>query len=141
MSNNLNLDKKLTRSQTMARVKSKDTKPEILVRKLLRDLGYRYRIHCKNLHGKPDIAFISRKKAIFVHGCFWHLHEGCRFSRIPKSNSEYWIPKLNMNKLRDIKNEEKLFHEGWKVLVIWTCELKKIDLLRDKLASFMSIDT
>ncbi len=117
--------------------KSKDTKPEMLVRQLLRSAGYGYRLHRKDLPGKPDIAFIGRRKAIFVHGCFWHQHEGCKRASKPKSRMEYWQPKLERNQLRDAANRDALINQGWSVLTVWECETKHPALLADKLRAFL----
>jgi len=114
----------------MAAVRSKDTAPEMVVRRLLHSLGYRFRLHRRDLPGKPDIVFPGRKKVIFVHGCFWHQHEECRGSHLPKSNTEYWTPKLLRNKARDASNLAKLKSAGWKCIVLWECELGKTSLMR-----------
>ena len=113
------------RSERMRLVKSKDTKPELVVRKLCRELEYKgYRVHRRDLPGKPDIAFIGRKLAIFVHGCFWHGHACHGKVRRPKSNLEYWNAKIERNRSRDIENISALERQGWKVLVVWECETK-----------------
>lgn len=127
------------RSEIMSRIHGKDTTPEIAVRRLIWSMGYRYRISYNKLPGKPDIVFIARKKAIFVNGCFWHFHEGCSISNIPKTNTEFWMNKFRKNKTRDIKNYNLLDSMGWKYLVIWECEIKKknIDLLKEKIISFL----
>lgn len=117
--------------------KSKDTKPEILVRQLLRSAGYGYRLHRSDLPGKPDIAFIGRRKAIFVHGCFWHQHEGCKRASKPKSRMDYWQPKLERNRLRDAANRDALISRGWTVLTVWECETKHPTSLADKLRAFL----
>lgn len=115
----------LTRSQVMSRVRGKDTKPEMAVRRALWAAGYRYRLHAKDLPGRPDIVFRSRKIAIFVHGCFWHGHEGCAGHRIPKSRSDWWAAKIARNKARDAEVREALKAMGWAVKVIWECEVAK----------------
>ncbi|MDF0730187.1 very short patch repair endonuclease [Pseudomonas entomophila] len=125
------------RSTRMAGVKAKDTKPEMLVRRLLYALGFRYRLHERDLPGCPDIVFRGRKKAIFVHGCFWHRHEGCPLARWPKSRLEFWIPKLEGNRARDVRNQLQLQSQGWDALVIWECELKDLNLLEKKLNGFL----
>lgn len=127
------------RSENMRRIRAKDMKPEILVRKLIHNMGYRYRLHRKDLPGKPDLVFPSRKKVIFVHGCFWHQHNSptCKISRIPKSNQGYWIPKLNKNKKRDAQQIQALETSGWKVLVIWECEIKNFEAVSSKASSFL----
>ena len=121
----------------MSRVKSEDTKPEMLVRKLVFSMGYRYRIHDKRLPGKPDLVFASRKKIIFVNGCFFHRHEGCVLARIPKSKMDFWVPKLEGNKLRDVRILASLKQAGWSVLVVWECELKNVPEIRIRLRSFL----
>lgn len=120
----------------MRAVKSKDTKPELAVRRLLYSLGYRYRLHPKGLPGRPDIAFLGRRKAIFVHGCFWHGHE-CAKGRSPKSRLEYWQPKLEQNATRDRTKMEQLESLGWQSLVIWQCEIEDSDDLRKRLRIFL----
>lgn len=116
------------RHYCMSQIKSRDTKPEMLVRRLLYSMGFRYRLHNRNLPGTPDIVFSSRKKVIFVHGCFWHQHKGCRCFGTPKSNRNYWSPKLERNVNRDKRNKAALRTLGWKVLVIWECEVYKKDV-------------
>lgn len=113
-----------SRSRVMALVKSKNTGPEMLVRKLVFAAGYRYRIHVKNLPGSPDLTFPRRKKVIFVHGCFWHRHEGCDLARMPKSSIDFWESKLSGNKLRDARAIDALRQCGWDVMVVWECELR-----------------
>lgn len=126
------------RSDRMRLIKSKDTKPEVLLRKLLRDAGYLgYRLHRSDLPGKPDIAFIGKKKAIFVHGCFWHQHD-CGMYKMPKSRNEYWLPKLRRNVERDKENIEQLRARDWSVLTVWECEFKDTAKLLTKIQSFMS---
>ena len=120
------------RSQIMARVSSKDTKPELIVRRALHSLGYRYRLHRKDLPGSPDIVFLSRKVAIFVHGCYWHGHE-CRWGRLPKSNTSYWRQKIEANTDRDKRKAEELSKLGWRVLVVWQCELRDLDRAMSKI--------
>jgi DNA mismatch endonuclease (patch repair protein) len=125
------------RSANMRAIRSKDMKPEMLVRRLVHGLGYGFRLHRKDLPGKPDLAFIGRKKAIFVHGCFWHQHAGCREGRSPNSNLEYWGPKLQRNVERDRKAVEALAQQGWHSLVIWECETTNRERLRELLKSFL----
>jgi DNA mismatch endonuclease (patch repair protein) len=110
------------RSENMRRIRSANTKPELVVRSLAHRLGYRFRLHRRDLPGCPDLVFPSKRKVIFVHGCFWHQHRGCIDGRIPKSNISYWIPKLANNKKRDKKNRSKLTAIGWKCLEIWDCQ-------------------
>jgi DNA mismatch endonuclease, patch repair protein len=120
----------------MQAVKGQDTGPEWAVRRFLHRLGYRYRLRPRNLPGKPDIVFPSRKKAIFVHGCFWHCH-GCRIGRPPKSRLDYWLPKLEANRARDDTKAAQLMAMGWSVLIVWQCETKDHDTLREKLLAFL----
>lgn len=125
------------RSEIMARVRSKNMRPEIVVRKLVFALGYRYRLHAKDLPGCPDLVFRPRKKIIFVNGCFWHRHSNCVLARMPKSRLDFWEPKLEGNRLRDQKNNQELAREGWKVLTIWECELKDMARLGQRIARFL----
>ena len=113
------------RHYNMSRIRGKDTKPEEIVRKYLFSKGLRYRKNDKRYPGHPDIVLPKYKTVVFVHGCFWHMHEGCRHARLPKTNTEFWKEKLSRNRERD-KNEQRILREmGWKVLVVWECELKK----------------
>ncbi|WP_348630548.1 very short patch repair endonuclease [Rhizobium leguminosarum] len=127
------------RSWTMAQVRQKNTKPEMIVRRLVYGLGYRYRIHKRGLPGTPDLVFHSRKKVVFVHGCFWHGHadENCKFSRRPKSRAHYWEPKLVRNAERDAINEERLRLDGWDVLVVWECQLRNSQVLAARISDFL----
>jgi DNA mismatch endonuclease (patch repair protein) len=125
------------RSKRMSLIRSKNTKPEIAVRKLVHGMGYRYRLQADDLPGRPDLAFRSRKKAIFVHGCFWHLHKGCRNNRPPKSRQRYWKPKLERNAERDKRVRRQLRRMGWASLVIWECETANPTRLAAKLARFL----
>lgn len=111
------------RSERMARIRSKDTRPELFVRRLVFRLGYRYRLHARDLPGRPDIVFRTRRKVIFVHGCFWHHHVGCRLGRIPKSRLAFWRPKLMQNQKRDKINARLLVRAGWEILELWQCQL------------------
>ena len=113
------------RSQVMSRILSKNTLPEQRVRKMLYSMGYRYRLNVKGLPGKPDIVMRKYNTIIFVHGCFWHLHSGCRDGTIPKTRTEYWRDKLLRNKARDKRNIQLLRQQGWKVLRLWECEIKR----------------
>jgi len=122
----------------MRRIKSKGMKPEMLVRRLVHFLGYRYRLHKEGLPGKPDLVFAKKKKAIFVHGCFWHVHERCIDGRAPKSNTGYWGPKLARNVERDRENIAALRKAGWKTLVIWECEAQRGQKLAARLRKFLS---
>lgn len=110
--------------------------PELKVRSLVHMLGYRFRLHRKDLPGKPDLVFGPRRKVIFVHGCFWHSHN-CKAAHIPKSNQEYWVPKLQRNKARDGRNIEVLEADGWQALVIWECEARDEGRLRKRLRTFL----
>lgn len=114
------------RRRIMQSVGTKDTGPELTVRRALFERGYRYRLHRKDLPGSPDIVFPSRKKAVFVHGCFWHGH-GCQKGRAPKSRTEYWGPKIEANRLRDERNIRQLTDMGWDTLVIWQCDLADLE--------------
>lgn len=109
----------------MSRIRSKDTKPEKILRSLLHNIGLRFRIHRKDLPGKPDIVFPKQKLVVFVHGCFWHFHKDCREGRIPSSNSSFWENKLQKNIDRDQRNIKKLEAYGWRVITIWECEIEK----------------
>jgi DNA mismatch endonuclease (patch repair protein) len=122
----------------MARVAGKHTAPELSVRKAARLLGYRYRLHVRSLPGKPDLAFGPLRKAIFVHGCFWHGHAGCRYGRLPLSNLGYWGPKIERNRQRDRAHNRALRSAGWDVLVIWQCQTKHPDRLLAKLRKFLT---
>jgi len=113
------------RSQVMSRIRSKNTKPELAIRSMLHRLGFRFRLHKKSLPGSPDIVLARYRAIILVHGCFWHSHDACRRSKIPGSKSEYWTVKLEKNKSRDKINIEKLKAQGWRVFVIWECEINK----------------
>ncbi|NTE80181.1 DNA mismatch endonuclease Vsr [Agrobacterium tumefaciens] len=125
------------RSWVMSRVRSKDTKPEMIVRRLLHAMGYRYRLHGKNLPGKPDLVFAGRKKVVFVHGCYWHGHDCRRGARVPARHQEYWIAKVARNKERDARNASSLEQAGWDVLTLWECELKDRDAMAAKLTKFL----
>lgn len=114
-----------TRSYNMSQIRGKDTKPEMLVRKFLHSNGFRYRLHLKNLPGKPDLVLPKYNSVVLVHGCFWHVHEGCEYFKIPDTRTEWWKEKLYGNKERDKANIRKLTDIGWDVIVVWECELKK----------------
>ncbi|MCK5745258.1 MAG: DNA mismatch endonuclease Vsr [Oricola sp.] len=126
----------------MALVRGKDTKPEIVVRRIAHALGYRFRLHRKDLPGKPDLVFPRLRKAILVHGCFWHQHPdpACWRSRIPKSRPEFWVPKLEGNVRRDQENERALREMGWDVLVVWECETtpSRRAELRERISAFLA---
>ncbi|MEJ6781795.1 very short patch repair endonuclease [Aminobacter sp. Piv2-1] len=127
------------RSAIMRAIRSKNTNPEMVVRRLVHGLGYRFRLHRNDLPGRPDLIFPSRHKVIFVHGCFWHQHRSnsCRIARQPKSNQAYWLPKLGRTTLRDRTNEELLQTLGWSVLTVWECETKNPEVLSSQLAQFL----
>lgn len=112
----------------MSRIKGKDTKPEMLVRRFLHANGFRYRLHDKKLPGKPDIVLPKYKTVIFVHGCFWHGHDNCKYYVVPKTRTEWWLSKINGNKANDVKAFEALKKEGWMVIEVWECGLKPIKL-------------
>jgi len=122
----------------MRQIRSVNTKPELVVRSLTHRLGYRFRLHRGDLPGRPDLVFPSKRKVIFVHGCFWHQHRGCIDGRKPKSNIAYWIPKLLKNCKRDKKNRAHLARLGWESLVIWDCETADERKLRQQLKGFLS---
>lgn len=120
----------------MAAVRSKDTQPEMLVRRLVHKMGFRYRLHRADLPGKPDLVFVAKRKIIFVNGCFWHQH-GCKFSHLPKSNISYWAPKLERNRSRDARHLEELSAAGWQCLVLWECELANSIVLAERIRRFL----
>ncbi len=125
------------RSRIMAQVKSKGMKPEMRVRRLLHGLGYRYRLHRSDLPGRPDLVFPSRRKVVFVNGCFWHYHRGCEQVRIPATNRDYWIAKLERNRARDERNLSLLEEIGWSALTSWECELRDMDAATGRLVGFL----
>jgi len=112
------------RSYNMSQIKGKNTRPEMLVRKFLFSKGFRYRLHVKTLPGKPDIVLPKYKTVIFVHGCFWHGHEGCKYFVVPKTRTNWWLNKINTNKANDLKSNTLLKKDGWKIITLWECELK-----------------
>jgi len=123
----------MDRSENMRRIRSKGTHPELAVRSLAHRMGYRFRLHRQDLQGKPDLVFVSQRKVIFVHGCFWHSHQGCKTAHMPKSDLRYWKPKLKRNEARDAKNIKVLSAAGWRSLVVWECETKD----EKRLAAFL----
>ena len=127
----------MDRSANMRAIRSKGMRPELAVRSLVHKMGYRYRLHKKDLPGRPDLVFPSRRKVIFVHGCFWHAHKHCKAAHLPKSNLEYWGPKLERNRTRDRKNIEGLNADGWESMVVWECEVKTQDELEKRLLDFL----
>lgn len=128
---------KTERSRIMSRISGKDTQPELVVRSTLHKMGHRFRLHRDDLPGKPDITLPKHKKIIFVHGCFWHGHEGCLRSKRPSSNIKFWNEKLDKNLKRDQNNLRKIEELGWDALVVWACEVKNLKLLKKKLTSFL----
>jgi DNA mismatch endonuclease, patch repair protein len=126
------------RSRNMSRVKGRDTKPELLVRSVVHSLGYRFRLHGKELPGRPDLVLPRHRKVIFVHGCFWHGHAGCRRAARPSTNREFWDRKIEGNVARDAANVRALRRAGWKVLVVWQCALKDRARLEKRLRGFLS---
>lgn len=125
------------RSKIMSRVRSKNTGPELLLRQLVWSLGYRYRLHLRNLPGRPDIVFPRRKKVIFVHGCFWHRHNCPGGQQMPKTRPEFWGPKLSRNAERDQEVEAALREKGWSILVVWSCQVKDTIQLKSSLRVFL----
>lgn len=131
------MESRAVRSRTMQAVKSKNTSPELFVRRLLHSRGYRYRLHRSDLPGKPDLVFPCRKKVLFIHGCFWHGHDCARGSRIPKTNTEYWTAKISRNRERDARARKQLQADGWKVLALWECDLRNEAASLKRLARFL----
>lgn len=127
----------MDRSANMRAIRSKGMRPELAVRSLVHKMGYRYRLHKKDLPGRPDLVFPSRRKVIFVHGCFWHAHKHCKAAHLPKSNLEDWGPKLERNRTRDRENIEGLNADGWESMVVWECEVKTQDELEKRLLDFL----
>lgn len=131
-----------TRRRVMQAIKASDTKPEVIIRRIVRSLGFLgYRLHRKDIPGKPDIAFIGRRLAIFVHGCFWHGHSCPRGRRAPKTNIAYWSQKIEGNKARDKAHRKELSKLGWHSLIIWECELRDLEAVKRKLLHFLSDST
>jgi DNA mismatch endonuclease (patch repair protein) len=130
---------KAERSARMALVRGKDTAPELIVRKLIHRLGFRYRLHVSKLPGRPDLVFRKHRKVVFVNGCFWHRHgaASCKLARWPKSRLDFWVPKLEANASRDRANQLRLEREGWGYLVIWECELKDTHALEARIRTFL----
>ena len=124
------------RRRCMSAIRGKDTKPEIIVRSLVHRMGYRFRLHRKDLPGKPDLVFPGRKKIIFVHGCFWHQHPRCRFATRPKTRPDFWANKLDGNRERDKRVRRELRRLGWKVLVVWECQTRDLKKLECQLRDF-----
>jgi DNA mismatch endonuclease (patch repair protein) len=126
----------MDRASNMRAIRSKGMQPELKVRSLVHRMGYRFRLHRKDLPGKPDLVFGPRQKVIFVHGCFWHSH-GCKIAHVPRSNQGYWLPKLLRNKTRDTKNIRALEANGWQALVVWECEMGDERAVRRRLRTFL----
>ena len=125
------------RSAMMAAVRGKDTKPELVVRRLVHRAGYRFRLHRKNLPGAPDLVLPSRRIAIFVHGCFWHGHLGCRYATVPKTRRAFWVGKIKANRLRDARAKRALQKSDWRVIVIWECDTRNAERLREVLLPYL----
>ena len=121
------------RSRTMSRIKGKNTKPEIAVRSMLHRAGYRFRLHGRKLPGSPDIVLARHKTVVFVHGCFWHRHEGCKYTTTPKTRTEFWSDKFRKNVERDARQQRELREMGWRVLIVWECELRDLETLKKRL--------
>ncbi len=125
------------RSEIMSRIRATDTKPEMAIRRLVYGMGYRYRLHSRKLPGKPDLVFASRGKVIFVHGCFWHRHDGCSRCRTPRSRVKFWIDKFAANVQNDRKVQEELTVLGWKSLVVWECQVKDTESMVERIVGFL----
>ena len=131
---------KATRSRMMSGIRGKNTRPEIIVRKALFSMGYRFRLHRKDLPGKPDIVLPKKNTAIFINGCFWHAHEGCRYAKLPETRKEFWRERLLRNKVRDAQSRKELKNSGWRVLTIWECFIRsseKIGMMKPELESWI----
>ncbi|MCP4706300.1 MAG: DNA mismatch endonuclease Vsr [candidate division Zixibacteria bacterium] len=134
----MDVHSKKQRHRNMSAIKSKDTKPEMIVRRFVHSLGYRYRLHRKDLPGKPDLVFTRKKKIIFVHGCYWHVHN-CRYGKVvPKTNTNFWQKKRKSNVLRDRRNIAELKKLGWTPLVIWECKTRNIEECRSQIDNFLN---
>jgi DNA mismatch endonuclease, patch repair protein len=125
------------RSLRMSLIRAKDTRPEMLIRKMAFGCGFRYRLHVSGLPGRPDLVFHGLRKIVFVHGCFWHRHPNCKLARLPKSKLDFWVPKLTKNRQRDLTVLRKLRNSGWRVLVLWECETKNRAVVLRKLTQFL----
>jgi DNA mismatch endonuclease, patch repair protein len=124
-----------SRSRNMAAIRGKDTLPELSVRRMIHGLGLRFRLHCRDLPGRPDIVLPRHRTVVFVHGCFWHRHEGCRYTATPKTRQAFWQAKFDANVARDHRNRVALEELGWRVLVVWECELRDAEALRERLTA------
>ena len=129
------------RSWNMSRIRGRDTKPELVVRRLLHEMGYRFRLHRADLPGRPDIILPRHKTVVFVHGCYWHRHPGCRFAYTPKSRQSFWNAKFTSNVARDQRNQRVLKEAGWRVIVIWECETSDRDVLAQRLIADLKSDS
>lgn len=125
------------RSRHMRGVRREHTKPEVVVRRIAHSLGFRFRLHCKDLPGSPDLVFPRHKKVIFVHGCFWHGHTGCRYATVPKTRTEWWVAKLRKNRERDARALIQLTELGWISTTVWECETRKADGLVERISAFL----
>lgn len=125
------------RSRRMSKIPNKGSEPEMKLRQLIHRMGFRYRLHVKDLPGTPDLVFPSRRAVIFMHGCFWHRHDGCKLARLPKSRLEFWLPKLEGNRMRDQLHQQLLRDLGWRVLVVWECELKDTERVSSAVRRFL----
>jgi len=128
---------KSERSERMGRVRSKNTRPEMVLRRLVHNMGYRYRLHVRTLPGSPDLVFPRRLAVIFMHGCFWHRHGRCPLTRLPKSRVAFWREKLEGNRMRDQRNQRRLRQLGWRVMVIWECQLSDVDKVSNRVKRFL----
>jgi DNA mismatch endonuclease (patch repair protein) len=126
-----------TRSRMMSRIRGRDTKPELVIRKAAHALGFRFRLHRRELPGSPDLVFPGRRKVIFVHGCYWHRHAGCRYAYSPKSNTEFWHAKFKQNVARDAKVVAQLRRQGWSPLIIWECECGDLKAVSARLSAHL----
>jgi DNA mismatch endonuclease (patch repair protein) len=129
------------RSKIMSKIKGKDTKPEMVVRSVCHEIGLRYRLHRKDLPGTPDLVFPKHRLCIFVHGCFWHRHPGCKYAYTPKSRLDFWLPKLAKNVERDLTAQQALHALGWKVVIVWECHTKDRKILRNEIQIALGIVT
>ncbi|MBK1736223.1 very short patch repair endonuclease [Halorhodospira abdelmalekii] len=125
------------RSKRMSLIRGTGTAPEMKLRRLVHGMGFRYRLHIKDLPGKPDLVFPSRRAVIFMHGCFWHRHKGCRLARLPKSKLDFWGPKLEANRKRDSRNQRRLKDLGWRVLIVWECQMADVDRVSAVVREFL----
>ncbi|WP_306886207.1 very short patch repair endonuclease [Amorphus orientalis] len=127
------------RSERMKRIRGKNTRPEMVVRSLVHRMGYRFRLHRRDLPGCPDLVFPGRKKVIFVHGCFWHRHpdDACKLARLPKSRLDFWLPKLEGNRERDVLRQKQLADLNWGVMVVWECQIGDLEMLRKNVREFL----